>query len=290
MGGILMTDQSYSDVEVMFEVKIDWGCDSGFFFRTTAGDRAYQACLDHLLPSSSVGSIYGEGFSENLLVMPYTLDDGGNTAVASPGQTPLFDLAQWPTIWKPSEFNQVRARIEGNPPHMQIWISDVKVVDYTDTKVRAEIDASGPLAIQVHSGGRWTADGAVHFRNIRVWDLTQDCTPTEPGGGGSAGQAGSGGALGGSGDATPAGGQAGTGGAGSPGAGGMAGFASGGMPGGGTPSGGSPGGPAAAPGQSTQKDSSCGFGARPAPAGSALLLLLAGLAWRGRRRSGQPCP
>src|SRR6188768_3175091 len=31
-GGLLMTDASYSDVEVVFEVKIDWGCDSGFFF------------------------------------------------------------------------------------------------------------------------------------------------------------------------------------------------------------------------------------------------------------------
>ena len=39
-GGVLMTDKAFKDVEVIFEVKIDWGCDSGFFFRTTAGDRA----------------------------------------------------------------------------------------------------------------------------------------------------------------------------------------------------------------------------------------------------------
>ena len=50
-GGIVMTDKSYKDVEVIFEVKIDWGCDSGFFFRTTAGDRAYQVNVDHLLRS-----------------------------------------------------------------------------------------------------------------------------------------------------------------------------------------------------------------------------------------------
>src|SRR6185503_18931246 len=47
-GGLLMTDAMYKDVEVVFEVKVDWGCDSGFFFRTTAGDRAYQVLIDHL--------------------------------------------------------------------------------------------------------------------------------------------------------------------------------------------------------------------------------------------------
>lgn len=97
LGGILMTDQSYSDVEAVFEVKIDWGCDSGFFLRTTAGDRAYQACIDYL-PDSSVGSIYGEGFNGGLLVMPYTLTGGGAAALKAGGQQPLFDVADWPNL------------------------------------------------------------------------------------------------------------------------------------------------------------------------------------------------
>jgi hypothetical protein len=188
-GGILMTDKLYKDVEVIFEVKIDWGCDSGFFFRTTAGDRAYQVNVDHLA-ESGVGTIYGEGFSQELRAIPYFLTDMGNAAVAAPNQTPSFDLAQWPTIWHPTEFNEIRARVEGNPPHMQVWISDFKVMDFTDQVLRAEIDATGPLAIQVHSGSRWIENGTVHYRNIRVKDLTLPCDEPDPGTGGSAGAGG----------------------------------------------------------------------------------------------------
>jgi MYXO-CTERM domain-containing protein len=194
-GGILMTDKAYRDVEVIFEVKIDWGCDSGFFFRTTAGDRAYQINIDHL-QDSGVGTIYGEGFSQELKYRPYFLTNMGATVVKDPSLTPLFDLGKWSTIWKPTEFNQIRARIEGNPPHLQAWISELQVIDFTDQMQRSEIDATGPLAIQVHSGSeRWTPTGSVQFRNVRVRDLTEPCVDT-----GSGGTAGAGGGAGTSGN------------------------------------------------------------------------------------------
>jgi hypothetical protein len=220
-GGILMTDKLYKDVEVIFEVKIDWGCDSGFFFRTTAGDRAYQVNVDHLA-ESGVGTIYGEGFSQELRAIPYFLTDMGNAAVAAPNQTPSFDLAQWPTIWHPTEFNEIRARVEGNPPHMQVWISDFKVMDFTDQMLRAEIDATGPLAIQVHSGSRWIENGTVRYRNIRVRDLALPCEEPDPGTGGSAGMSGMGGMGGAAGSAASGG---------APSSGGAAGTPSGGMTG-----------------------------------------------------------
>jgi MYXO-CTERM domain-containing protein len=187
-----MTDKAYKDVEVVFEVKIDWGCDSGFFFRTTAGARAYQVTVDHLA-ESGVGTIYGEGFAQDVRDIPYFLTDNGNAAVPAPDMTPSFDLSQWPTIWHPTEFNEIRARIEGNPPHIQVWISDLKVMDFTDQMLRSEVDAQGPLAIQVHSGTRWIEDGSVSYRNIRVKDLTEPCN--EPGTGGSGGAAGAAGAA-----------------------------------------------------------------------------------------------
>lgn len=192
-GGILMTEKSYKDVEVIFEVKIDWGCDSGFFFRTTAGDRAYQVNIDHL-QDAGVGTIYGEGFAQELRYRPYFLSNNGSTATKDPVLTPIFDLTKWPTIWKPTDFNEMRARVEGNPPHMQVWIAGTQVMDYTDTLLRAEIDAQGPLAIQVHGGAeRWIPNGSVSFRNIRVKDLTLPCDPGAGGAGGSGGSAGAGG-------------------------------------------------------------------------------------------------
>jgi hypothetical protein len=193
-GGILMTDKVYKDVEVVFQVQIDWGCDSGFFFRTTAGDRAYQVNVDHLA-EAGVGTIWGESFAQELRVIPYFLTDMGNAAVkATPDAMPIFDLAKWSTIWKPTEFNEIRARVEGNPPHMQVWISDLKVMDFSDQMLRSEIDPEGPLAIQVHMGTRWIPDGTVRFKNIRVKDLTVPCDEPDPGTGGAGGSAGAGGA------------------------------------------------------------------------------------------------
>ena len=226
LGGIMLTDKTYKDVEVIFQVKIDWGCDSGFFFRTTAGDRAYQVNVDHL-QDAGVGTIYGEGFSQELRYRPYFLSNMGMTATKDPVLTPMFDLTKWSTIWHPTDFNELRARVEGNPPHMQVWIAGTQVMDFTDTMLRPEIDAAGPLAIQVHGGAeRWIANGTVAFKNIRVKDLTVPCV--DDGSGGSGG-------VGGAGGGVNTGGTSGTGGAsgaGSP----SGGVTSGGVTSGGTTS------------------------------------------------------
>jgi hypothetical protein len=175
LGGILMSDKTFSDVEVVYEVKIDWGCDSGFFFRTTAGDRAYQQNIDYLR-GAGIGTLYGEGFTTLWRVRPYVLSDE-STLIQDPTSTytPIFDLALWPTIWRPTDYNEIRTRIEGNPPRMQVWIANFKVMGATDTQLRPEIDPAGPLALQVHGGGNWARGGAVRFRNIRARDLTIPC-------------------------------------------------------------------------------------------------------------------
>ncbi len=187
-GGILVTDASYQDVEVILEVKIDWGCDSGLFFRTTDGNRAYQVTIDHV-SDSAVGTIWGEAFPQELREIPYLLTDDGNTAVLAPDrhEEPIFDLALWPSLWDPTAFNEIRARIEDNPPHMQVWISGTQVMDFTETILRDDVNASGPLAIQVHGGSRWISGGTVAFRNIRVRDLSLPCDEM-PGGDGAGGQ------------------------------------------------------------------------------------------------------
>ena len=83
-GGIMMTNKMYKDVEVVLEVKIDWGCDSGIFFRTTAGDRAYQVNVDHLT-GGGIGTIYGESFATEVRQRDYTLTNMGNTAIVGGG-------------------------------------------------------------------------------------------------------------------------------------------------------------------------------------------------------------
>jgi hypothetical protein len=289
-GGILMTDAVYRDVEVVFQVKIDWGCDSGFFFRTTAGDRAYQVNVDHL-EQAGVGTIWGESFAQELRVIPYFLTDMGNAAVkASPDAMPQFDLAKWPTLWKPTEFNEIRARVEGNPPHMQVWISGEKVMDFTDQTLRAEIEEEGPLAIQVHAGSRWIPNGTVRYKNIRVRDLSLPCADPEPGSGGSSG---AGGAAGSSAGTSAEAGSAGAGAGGAPGSSGSPSAGSGGVTAGASssePVAGS-GGAADGPTTSSSERSGCGCAipgsARSTEAG--LVLTVLALALRSaRRRRAQP--
>jgi hypothetical protein len=59
-GGILLTDRKFKDFEIYMEVKPDYGCDSGFFFRSTEWGAAYQVTMDYL-PGGSIGSVICEG-------------------------------------------------------------------------------------------------------------------------------------------------------------------------------------------------------------------------------------
>ena len=58
---------------------------------------------------------------------------------------------RWPDFWKHTEWNELRARIVGNPPKITTWIKGVKFMEVTDTEKR--LDDQGGIALQVHGGG-----------------------------------------------------------------------------------------------------------------------------------------
>ena len=58
-GGILLTDKSYRNFDLYMEVKPDYGCDSGIFFRSTESGHAYQITMDYL-PGGSMGRLITE--------------------------------------------------------------------------------------------------------------------------------------------------------------------------------------------------------------------------------------
>jgi Domain of Unknown Function (DUF1080) len=59
-GGILLTDKKFKNFELYMEVKPDYGCDSGLFFRSTEWGAAYQVTMDYL-PGGSLGAVICEG-------------------------------------------------------------------------------------------------------------------------------------------------------------------------------------------------------------------------------------
>jgi hypothetical protein len=72
---------------------------------------------------------------------------------------------KWPEFWKHGQWNELRARIVGNPPTITTWIKGVKFMEYTDSRKRHP--DRGGIALQVHGGGDLTKQ-FVRYRNIRV--------------------------------------------------------------------------------------------------------------------------
>ncbi|MBC8167413.1 MAG: DUF1080 domain-containing protein [Bryobacteraceae bacterium] len=147
-GGILLTDRKYKNFEVQLELNPDYGCDSGLFLRANEKGEAYQVLLDYL-DGGAVGGIYGERLKD---VSGYIPD--------------------WQAVWKRGEWNTLRARIEGDTPHIQVWVNDVQITDWRDTQNHLPDNASeGMIAVQVHGGNRWVPGGKHRFRNISVREL-----------------------------------------------------------------------------------------------------------------------
>ena len=172
-GGIIITEKQYGDFEIVFDMNNDDGPDSGLFLRSTDTGKCYQAMIDYHKGGNLMG-LYGEGlpggkphirnfdFGKDVteIKVPSTQPDGG---LKSP-----VAAADWAKFWVPGEWNELRARIEGNPPKVTTWIKGVKFLEYTDTEKRHQ--DTGGIAFQVHGGGDYTKQ-FVRYRNIRVKEL-----------------------------------------------------------------------------------------------------------------------
>jgi hypothetical protein len=156
-GGILLTDEKYGDFEVTVDVKPDFGCDGGLFLRSNEDGDAYQVMID-FLQGGSVGGIYGEGLGQ---IGPGTGQRGNR---------------DWRKYWHEDDWNTLRARIEGDVPHIQVWLNGEQLVDWTDSANHAAGGATeGMIALQMHFSNddtpRWKEGGFHRYRNIAVREL-----------------------------------------------------------------------------------------------------------------------
>jgi len=154
-GGILLTDKVYKDVEFYVEIMPTFGCDGGLFFRSNEAGQAYQVMLDYL-EGGSMGGVYGEKLEG--------VKGGG--------------AANWEQHWKKDDWNSMRVRIEGDAPHIQVWMNGEKITDWTDTANHAADGATeGMLALQMHfttddpDEDRWEDGGQHKYRVIAVKEL-----------------------------------------------------------------------------------------------------------------------
>ena len=161
-GGLLITDKKYRNFEFYMEAKPDWGNDSGVFLRTTENGAAYQVTMD-FLPGGTMGRLIQEGgLTLKLAGAPGASGGGG-------GRGPDLGMS----IWKHEDWNTVRIRVEGEFPHVTVWINDQKVSDAADTQNSAVGGMiEGPIALQIHGGPvRWQPGGFWRWRNIAIREL-----------------------------------------------------------------------------------------------------------------------
>jgi hypothetical protein len=167
-GGLLITDKQYGDFEIVLEMKNDFGPDSGLFLRSTEKGQAYQAMIDYHVAGNLMG-IYGEGLSGGISVRNFTFLDTPEKIKKDdcPFALPVSP-EKWPTFWKHGEWNELRARIVGNPPHITTWIKGVKFMEFEDREKRHP--DKGGIALQVHGGGDFTQQ-FVRYRKLRIKEL-----------------------------------------------------------------------------------------------------------------------
>jgi hypothetical protein len=152
------------------EIKPDWGCDGGLFFRSNEAGAGYQVMLDYLPGGTMVAGVYGERLT-GVSMNPRGWDQ------MSQEQRMAVRTARneaWQRAWKREEWNAVRARIQGNPPRITTWLNGEMMFDGTDTENHAADGAEdGFIAIQMHGGTRWRPGGYWRWRVIAVKELPE---------------------------------------------------------------------------------------------------------------------
>ena len=168
-GGIIITDKQYGDYEIILEMNNDFGPDSGLFLRSTEDGKAWQAMIDYHANGNLMG-IYGEGLAAKPSVSNFSfVDSPDKIVVVTNSPIPLPVLPEsWKFFWRHGQWNELRARIEQNPPHIVTWINGVKFMEWQEKEVSHP--AKGGIALKVNGGGNMT-NQVVRFRNIRVKEL-----------------------------------------------------------------------------------------------------------------------
>ncbi|MDB5440731.1 MAG: hypothetical protein JWM33_3158 [Caulobacteraceae bacterium] len=160
-GGLLLTDKIYKNFDLYLEVQVPFASNSGVFLRSTESGSAYQIELVN-------GGASGQLLGENLKL--------------SVGIPASRDMA---SLWRVDDFNSIRVRMEGDAPHVTVWVNGVQTGETQEPrndKIAGE--TTGHIGLQLHwmetyepaiSGGAmsnsWKPGEAIRFRNIAIKEL-----------------------------------------------------------------------------------------------------------------------
>ena len=190
-GGILLTDQTFGDFELMIDMMPDWGVCSGLFLRGNDRGQCFQMMVDYH-DAGNVGQIYGEGtggfntrtfdidgeYDEKRLVGLVTSNNKSTTDV---GLKYACEPAAWLKAWKLNDWNTARVRVEGQYPLITTWINGLKVCvfdgasastpKYDKEGVFEKLGRGGSIAVQVHGGTGWPTGAKCRWKDIKIREI-----------------------------------------------------------------------------------------------------------------------
>jgi hypothetical protein len=156
-GGLIYTERFWHSFDLELETKIDHPFDSGVFLRMVPpswekgegaerarGGKGLQVTLDHR-PGGEMGGIYADGW--------------------------LHHCPEGEKAYQQGEWNQVRVRMYGTTPRIEVWINGRKTTDYELPAEAKGYAPSGRIGLQVHGGENVPATQTARFRNLSLREL-----------------------------------------------------------------------------------------------------------------------
>jgi hypothetical protein len=199
-GAYLLSEETFGDFELEFEVNHDWPVDSGLLVRQNpVAALGYQISIEPR-PRGNMGGFYVNGIG-NFRSAPYYVD-----ALELPGFK-YTQLTQgihdsrpfWPLdyaahfedfvqIWRPNDWNRYRVRCVGEVPVLTSWINGLKIASLNYANVRLPgfdpetaakyLGRPGHIGLEVHNsppGGmgrnRWAPGALCRWRNLTIQPL-----------------------------------------------------------------------------------------------------------------------
>lgn len=212
-GSVLMTNKSYGNYELVFDLWPSFGNDAGVFNRVTPSGNCYQTGIDYIA-NSSVGGVYFEGgyagtsrnydpyvFGANKAAINFSSAntnannrlDSLTRRFANPADFGCpasgCGIANWTAIWDTGGWNQMRVQFFGtgasasNKVHNHAWIRKLGSPHWIPT-VRDSVQyptSPNPIGLQIHGGtSSWGNANGNWYRNIKVRPLTDHGVPVLP--------------------------------------------------------------------------------------------------------------
>ena len=104
--------------------------DSGLFLRCTDDGKAYQCLIDYH-KGGTIGGVLGEGIWKRRGERNFTFGERPDVITINPhAQACPFTPDGWRALWKVGGWNEVRARIVGDPPVITTWVNGVQILSY----------------------------------------------------------------------------------------------------------------------------------------------------------------